>query len=252
MIDFHNHIIPGVDDGANDLLETKEMLLHAISQGITDVIATPHLQNPRFDDKQITDNDILTSYHELVDYIDSQKIAIKIHLSAEVFFLPNLIKLTNHPFATLGNGRYLLIEFHHAIIPLSFKTEVIKLLDAGVIPIIAHPERYIQIQDDFNNAIRLHKLGSIFQIDTGSILGHYGTKVQKTAIKFLSAGLVNFVGSDAHNSRNRNFCLEPAMKKCEQYFGHDAEILVNDNPLRLLAGKDIISLKKKKSWFSIK
>lgn len=249
MIDFHNHIIPAVDDGAKDLHEAKEMLLQAISQGVTDVIATPHIQNPRFENLNISDDDVKSAYNKLIDYIDELSLKIKIHLSAEVFFLPNLLKLLDHPFGTLGNSKYMLVEFHPSVIPLSFNEIAVKLQDAGVTPIIAHPERYIQIQNNFEEAIRLIKLGAVFQLDAGSIIGKYGDKAKKSAVNLLSSGLIQFLGSDAHNTSNRKFCLDQAVEKCTQYIGNDIGALIIDNPTRLLDGRELISLTKNKMWF---
>jgi len=160
--------------------------------------------------------------------------------------------LKNHPFATIGNGKYMLIEFHPSFIPLSFNQVLKELRANNITPIIAHPERYLQIQENFDVVQKLHKLGSVFQIDAGSILGTFGGKTKKTAVKFLSSGLVHFIGSDAHNSKNRNFCLEPAIELSKEYLGDDVEILIYDNTKRLLEGKKTISIEKKKYWFTRK
>ena len=91
MIDFHNHIIPGVDDGAKTIEMSIDMLKEASSQGITEVVSTIHFQHPKMDGKNTNYSFIKNKCNELQEALDANNINIKIHIAAEVFYLPNLI-----------------------------------------------------------------------------------------------------------------------------------------------------------------
>ena len=111
MIDFHNHIIPNLDDGSKSVNMSLDMLKEAQAQGITDIVNTVHYQHPKMEKKN-------TSYKFIIDEINNlQKIAydnninIKIHAASEVFFKFNLTEILDNPITTFGNGKYMLIEF---------------------------------------------------------------------------------------------------------------------------------------------
>ena len=86
MIDFHNHVVPAVDDGAKSMEIAIEMLKTAVSQGVTEVMATPLREHPKFEMLQVTDQMILDSYKNLCDEVEKQQIPVKLHLGAEVYF----------------------------------------------------------------------------------------------------------------------------------------------------------------------
>ncbi len=249
MIDFHNHIIPRVDDGAKTMGVSAEMLATAVEQGITEIIATPHRQHPKFEMLNVSNEDILAAYQKLKDYIEIHEIPIAVHLGAEVYFQSNLVALINHPFALLGSSQYILVEFSTSFLPLSYKAIFQQLMDLGVTPIIAHPERYLPIYSDFSVLKKIYNSGILIQIDAGSLLGTLGRKSEKIAKKILSGGYAHFIGSDAHNTSKRNFCLGPAYELARRMIGEDAEILVAHNPSALIYGDGIISIQQKSKNF---
>ena len=101
MIDFHNHIIPNVDDGPKSIEVSLAMLNEAQKQGITDVISTVHFQHPKMDGKNTEYSFINEKRKELQKIINENNIDIKIHIAAEVFYLPNLTKILNNPLVTI-------------------------------------------------------------------------------------------------------------------------------------------------------
>ena len=123
MIDFHNHILPNVDDGANSIEESIEMLKCAEKQGITDVVNTVHFQHPKMDNKNVEYDYLKNEVAKLQDIVNKEKINIKIHLSAEVFYLPNLVEISSNPLVTLGKGKFMLVEFKSNIYPTGFEDE---------------------------------------------------------------------------------------------------------------------------------
>ena len=120
MIDFHNHILPNMDDGSKSLEMSLNMLRQAQRQGITDVVNTVHFQHPKMDGKDISYESIRKVIEALQKKLDNEGINVKIHIGSEVFFLPNLTELKNNPLCTMGDGKYMLIEFPIFKFPIGF------------------------------------------------------------------------------------------------------------------------------------
>lgn len=254
MIDFHNHVLPNVDDGSISLDMSIKMLSEASKQGITEVVNTVHYQHPKFDEKDIDIDRINGLKNELEYELENKGISIKLHLGSEVFYYPNLLKILDKPLVTIGKGKYMLIEFHPQLIPKSHKQHLFNLKMAGVTPIIAHPERYKDVQENISIVNRWLEAGCIIQIDAGSILGKMGKKAYDTSIEILKNSWCQILGSDAHNDKNRNFMLKDAYLVAEKIIGTEAILLVQDNPKKILEGSPIHfeireSSTKKKSYF---
>ena len=93
MIDFHNHILPDIDDGSKSMAMSIEMLQNALSQGITDVVNTVHFQHPKVENMDISYQNIKKNVDALQKELYKRSIPIKIHIGSEVFYLPNLLHL---------------------------------------------------------------------------------------------------------------------------------------------------------------
>ena len=170
MIDFHNHILPAVDDGSKTMQESISMLRVASLQGIREVVQTVHFQHPKMDGKNVDYAYLLDEMKKLQSEIDKERLNIKLHLSAEVFYLPNLTEILNNPLVTIGNGKFMLIEFKSNIFPYGYEEEFYNLQLKGVTPIIAHPERYRFIQQDTSIVQTWIDRGYVLQIDYYPIL----------------------------------------------------------------------------------
>ena len=239
MIDFHNHILPSVDDGSKSIDMSLSMLQHAQNQGITDVVNTVHLQHPKMDGKNVSFNTINKEIDTLKNILNKNNIDINIHIGSEVFFLPNLVELIDNPLATIGNGKYMLIEFQVHQLPYIHKQELFDLKMAGVTPIIAHPERYNDVMEDISIVTNWLESGCIIQVDAGSVLGYLGSGAQKTSERIIKNGWCHILGSDSHNDRGRNFCLKEAVELVRNWIGDEVEFLVNNNPEAVIKGKMI-------------
>ena len=238
MIDFHNHVLPNVDDGSKSLKMSLNMLKSAAAQGITDVVNTVHYFHPKVKDSEITLNNILEKTGSLQNEIDKHSIPIKIHCGSEIFFRPNLVELKNDPLATFFHGKYMLIEFDLFQIPSLYKQELFNLKMAGITPIIAHPERYRTIHRNLNIIPSLLEAGCIIQLDAGSLLGHFGSKVKLIADRIIKNRWCQIIGSDSHNDRRRNFCLNAAIDLISNRI--DPKPLVIENPRKVLNGEEIL------------
>tara|TARA_Y100001970_G_scaffold30286_1_gene37579 strand:+ start:3546 stop:4334 length:789 start_codon:yes stop_codon:yes gene_type:complete len=253
MIDFHNHIIPNLDDGSKSVEMSLEMLKEAQSQGITDVINTVHFQHPKMYAKNTSYDFVINEIKKMEEIAKSNNININIHAASEVFFQFNLIEILNNPITTFGNNKYMLIEFQTLHLPEGYEEEIFKLQLKNITPIIAHPERYRPIQNHFLLAKKWIDRGYLIQIDCASILGGFGKKTQAAAIKLLESGLCHLVGSDAHNNKKRNFLMKPALQKIAEIVNQDAVEIIKDNSKRILIGNDCLSYSiknREKSFFS--
>jgi len=205
-------VLPAVDDGSKSLEMSLNMLRTASEQGITDVVNTVHFQHPKVETEDISYNRILEETKKLQLSIDNESIPIKIHIGAEVFYLPNLVELKENKLTTMGNGKYMLIEFQPHQIPEGSKQELFNLKMAGVTPIIAHPERYKPVQENIGIIHQWLRAGCLIQIDAGSVLGFLGSGAEKSSHEILRGQLCQLMGSDAHDNRKRNFCLSDAIE----------------------------------------
>ena len=241
MIDFHNHVLPNVDDGPKTIEESMEMLKIAAKQGIRNIINTVHFQHPKMDGKNVEYSYLLEQVNNLQERLNEEKINIIIHLSAEVFYLPNLVEISKNPLVTLGNRKYMLIEFKSNIYPSGYEDEFYKLQLNGITPIVAHPERYRFIQNDISILELWKNRGYLIQIDAGSVLGYFGKKTKTVSLKMIKNGFVNLIGSDAHNTKKRNFCLLDAYSAIETMFDKDIVDILKRNTVCLLKGEKIQS-----------
>ena len=239
MIDFHNHILPSIDDGSRSIDMSLSMLKHANEQGITDVVNTVHLQHPKVEGKDISYDRIKNEVDILQEIIKENGISINIHIGSEVYFLPDLVKLIENPLATIGDGKYMLIEFQTYQLPKNYKTHLFDLKMAGVTPIIAHPERYKPVQDNVNIVVEWLAAGCIIQVDAGSPLGYLGTASKIASEKILKNGWCQILGSDSHDNKQRNFCLRESIDLIKKWVDYDISMLVKDNPQAVIDGSPI-------------
>jgi len=251
MIDFHNHILPDVDDGPKLLEESVDMLRYASKQGITDVVNTVHFQHPKMDNKNVDYQYLKNKVQLLQKKINDEKIDIKIHLSAEVFYLPNLLDVSKNPLTIIGN-KYMLIEFKSNIYPTGYEDEFYNLQLSGITPIVAHPERYRFIQKDINIIEDWLSRGYVVQIDAGSIIGQFGDLIKNVSFRMINNGYIHLIGSDSHNSKKRNFCLFDAYRILEERKSKKFVEYLKNNSWNILNGNEVISLNeiKKKDSFS--
>ena len=239
MIDFHNHVIPGLDDGSKTLKMSLEMLRCAADQGITDVVNTVHFQTARLDGITFEYKLVKSKIDELQNELDSAEIPIKLHIGAEVFYLPNLMELKDKPLLTFEHGKYMLVEFPVDQVPNGCQDIFFKLKLAGVTPIIAHPERIKPIQKDLSIVRRFIRGGCVIQVDAGSLTGSLGSSSEKAALEIVEQGCCHIIGSDAHDDYRRNFLLADALAISKEIIGEKAMEMVTVNPRKIIKGESI-------------
>ena len=134
----------------------------------------------------------------------------------------------------------MLIEFEvHQLPDINFK-KLFELKMNGVTPIIAHPERYKDVQKNLSIVESWLKAGCIIQIDAGSVLGKLGKMARVTSEKIIRNNWCQILGSDSHDNSRRAFCLKDALEIVSQWVGpNEAKKMVNENPKAIIKGKPI-------------
>ena len=240
MIDIHNHILPNIDDGSKSTEMSLNMLKYAHEQGVTDVVNTVHFQHPLFLNIDYSLDNLQGITRSLQSKLDECKIPIKIHLGYEVFYYENLLKISNDPLTTMGGGKYMLIEFSPKHIPNSQKQVLFDLKMSGITPIIAHPERYKLVQENFSIVYDWINAGCLIQVDAGSLLGLMGEKAKKSSHLIIKEKCCHILASDAHNDSNRNFCIKDAYNLVKKIIGKkNSDLLVYEHPSSIINGEDL-------------
>ena len=239
MIDFHNHILPCIDDGSSSIGMTLNMLKRAEEQGITDIVNTTHYKHPKMFGKEVGYDIIKRSIIDVEEIISQNNINIKLHAGAETFFHEDLLKLVDDKLATFCNGQYMLIEFLTNFLPPNHKHVLFELKMKGVTPIIAHPERYKDVQENIEIVPNWLESGCIIQIDAGSPLGLFGFNAKRTSEIIIKNKWCQIIGSDAHDDKKRNFCLHDSLEYAKSLIGDYANKFVYENPKNVIEGRPI-------------
>lgn len=193
--DMHSHLIPGIDDGAQDMDQTIAMLAKYESLGYKKVVTTPHIMTDSFPNNRDT---ILSGLEKVKNEIKKVGIEIEIEAAAEYYFDETLMpKIKNKELLTFGDN-YVLVEFAFHSPPQFLDQLFFELKTHGYRPVIAHFERYLYYLGKIDKAEKWRSEGINIQINLNSLFGQYGPEVQKQAEKLIDEGQFDFVGTDCH------------------------------------------------------
>lgn len=243
MIDIHAHVLPGLDDGSKDMQETMEMLRIAAKSGVTDMIATPHCNIQRTYDNYYNYHYVQT-FRKVEKAIYEAEIPIRLYPGAEVFVTSDLPDLmADGKILTLNGGHYVLLEFAFDD-TLEYANDMLKqICDLGVRPIIAHPERYLFVQQRSHTAFEWFERGYVLQCNKGSFTGRFGEHCALLAYELLEHNLVSVIASDAHGPYHRTPVLTDAYEELLNNFdAASLNILFEENPRRILHDEPVIKV----------
>lgn len=234
MIDFHSHILPGVDDGSRSYDETVRLLFEAKDVGFTKIISTSHYaidcyETPEYKRK------------EIIDQLNLENRFPEIILGSEIFLTYNILDLVKEYNASTINGtNYILFELPLRNHFMNLKDLIIKLKENNYRLILAHPERYGMVQKNFNLLYELKEMGVLLQSNYGSILGIYGSNAKTVLKKMLKEDLVDFLGTDVHRENTIYPKVPKAIQKISKYISEErVEELINNNAEKILNGEDL-------------
>lgn len=235
MIDIHCHILPGVDDGAQNEEASIAMAKAAVAQGIQTIIATPHHQNGVYTN---TKTSILENVQALNNLLQEEGISLTILPGQENRLFGEMVgDLQSGELLTLTNEtNYLFVEFPSESVPRYAKQMLFDLQVAGVKPIIVHPERNREIIEHPSILFGFVQRGVLTQVTAASVVGKFGKNIQKFTHQLMEANLTHFIASDAHNTTSRGFCLDDAFQHIKGRYGSDYYYLMLENSQLLVDG----------------
>ena len=201
LVDIHSHLIPGIDDGAQNMSESIALITKLKELGFKKLITTPHIMSDKYpNNSEIITNGLKKLKRELV----KRDIDIDIEVASEYFLDKHFLNLLKQrDLLTFGNN-YLLFELSYTSKPIFLESAIFEMISAGYKPVLAHPERYIFLHKNFEEYKWLKRKGLLFQINLNSFSGYYSKDVQKIANRLAEEGLIDFIGSDTHKERQLN------------------------------------------------
>lgn len=255
MIDIHNHLVPGIDDGAKTLKETVEIAKSAQRHDIYKIVSTPHYmeENYKVEGKKVKEK--IKTINKLLREKDIQ---VQILPGHEIYLTSDLLeKIKNRDILTINDSKYILLELPMNYIPDFLDKVFYDLSVMGYKPIIAHPERNKEVINNPGILYKWVKDGIIFQLNAGSLFGVYGSSVKKTAFELVDNYLVQVIASDCHGNNNIGLeWLARAKRKLENICGSysiqfftNAEYIINNEEIIY---EEPTPLKSKSFWYFFK
>lgn len=236
MIDLHLHLLPGIDDGAASIKESREMLTAAHALGFRTVVPTPHLMERLRPDDQWRIAAALAAVAA-----EATPLGMRIDLGYEVALTPDLpARLEANEPITLAGSRAILVELPVVGWPTYTESTLFALQAAGYRPLLAHPERYRAVQQDPTLALDLVARGIMLQVTFASFVGLFGKAAKRSAETLLRHGAIHILASDAHSAGHRLAAVEKARARVVKLAGEqETRAMTVDNPLALLADRPL-------------
>jgi protein-tyrosine phosphatase len=234
--DFHSHLIPGVDDGSADIAESRAAVAALARDGVTTVVTTPHFDGSltltpdqavarlaQFD----AGFDVLTA--------DAEIAATGVRLMRGVELMLDVPDVdVSDPRLRLNGGRFVLVEYPGLQLPLSHADYAIRALrDKGWQPVLAHPERYRNVDESLEQLLPLRFAGAYFQVNAGSLVGFHGEGPRRRAAALLARGWVEYGSSDYH-ARGTPAVSAARAALAASGAAEQADLLFSENPARLV------------------
>ena len=214
MTDLHCHILPGMDDGAKDTAVSLELLHREYEDGVRNIAFTSHFNSER------TTVDAFTAkrqaaFEQLTAALEGQPMQFDFKLGAEVFFSPGLCELDTRALC-MGDTAYLLLEFPTTHKPHFIRQTLYNLQQQGIVPLIAHIERYPYVLEDPTLLYDWVAAGAYAQINAGALLE---PKLCKKLCKFIQWGLVHVISTDTHSPDKRPPRMAQGVQQLEKLLG---------------------------------
>lgn len=236
--DIHSHILPGVDDGAKDMEETRGMLLTAYEEGIRIIVATPHYVAG-------IDHSMVTQLKEIYETVAQMAASVseefQIVLGNELLYNLNLIDaLKSGEALTIDGTRYILVEFKPATSFREIWEGINHCIFAGYIPILAHIERYSCLRKDYHLVKDLINSGAYIQLNLSSIKKNIVSSGSRFCHRLLKRKWVHFLGTDCHDLNQRVPHAQDTVNFLRIKYGEETiRRLLWDNPMTMIEDKHL-------------
>ena len=248
MIDVHNHILFGIDDGAKTLEDSIEIIKEAYKVGYKELILTPHF----IEKSEYNCNNLgkITRFRSLQEYVKDFGIPVKLYLGNEVHIHDNIIEnIEEGNIMTLNASKYLLLELPFRNRNYKVEEIIFELTRHDITPVIAHVERYRYMTE--YDVSKMIELGCLIQGNALSLIGKYGREAEENLKKYLKMNLIHVLASDAHNTKAFKE-LKDIKKVVKKIVKNDdmVEDLFKLNPKKMIEDETIIpyQIKRKKQF----
>lgn len=235
FIDLHTHILPAVDDGAQDLDDSLKLLQMAWDDGTTDVVLTPHYRG-RF---RRNTPEMLRERFELLCKEAKQILPeMKLYLGNEAGIERDLgEKIAEGRVLSLNDSNYVLLEFDYGCSRINLMDGVMAVISSGYTPVIAHAERYDVFRKNKKLAEEVLQVGALIQLNAESVLGKCGFSEKRCCHRLLKNRMAHFIASDGHDQQERKPELSECFRHVSKRYGEVyAWELFRDNAHGLLSG----------------
>lgn len=238
LIDLHNHILPGLDDGAADLSESLAMARQFVSEGVTTIAATPHLDP--LNGRGTPAAAVRDGVRQLAVALEEVGISLAVLPGNEIFLTPDVPDLLrNGVAAPIASGPWVVVElpFNHR--PPYLEDALFRIEAAGFRPILAHPERYSFVQADIGILDEFVERGLVLQLTAPALLGEYSTSTRRAAEALLLRGSYALASSDRHHAGSGRSLAAMRQRIIELRDEQTADLLLSRNPAQVISGSDV-------------
>jgi protein-tyrosine phosphatase len=241
-----------MDDGARTIEDSVAMVRMAAEHGTTDLVATPHA-NPNFKfDPQIIQE-------RLTEVAEASGNVLRLHAGCDFHLSFDNIEdaLENPRKYTINQRRYLMVEFSDLLIFNNTEEIFSRLQEAGMTPVITHPERNGLLRQRIDQMAAWVEAGACVQVTAQSLLGDFGKRAAEFSRSLLDRKLVQFLASDAHDCEHRPPRLDLAHAWMKRHYGQElAEALCVTNPKATLSGEslhpvEVGTTSERRKWYQI-
>ena len=233
MIDIHNHLLYGIDDGSKSIEDSVKIIREMSKIGYTDIILTPHyISHSKYNSPR--DKNLIL-LENLRNALGENGIDINLYLGNEIYINHHIGDLLdNGKISSLNGSKYLLIE-----LPMNGEYDYLDVFEDliydGYKVILAHPERYHAFQKDFDKIYDLEEIGVYFQCNIESILGSYGKGAIKMVKRMYKEKKVSFLATDIHHKKRDYGKFDKAKKKIRKFLSSsEMEELLVENPSKII------------------
>lgn len=237
IYDIHNHLIPGVDDGAQDLDESITMIKQYIESGYSGVVTSSHYDKGRY---LVTRDKVLEGIEKIKNRLIEENISFELYPGNEIQIdSSSIADIKAGKVLRLNETRYVLCELPMQTKPLYAKQIFYEMQLEGWTPIIAHPERYEYVRKNPDWLLEFIKSGCLVQINLSSI---FNPALRDIARKLLDRNMVHIIATDAHQSDWRKPYVKEELDQLKDLIGQDRfDTYLSVNPQKVINDQHINS-----------
>lgn len=239
FVDVHNHLVPGVDDGARTLEDALDAVERMTQAGIRKIITTPHLDGSlTLDPPSLVERleEVTEAFDRAVAAVAESFPEVSLRRGHEVMLDIPDVDLSD-PRMRMAGTRFVLVEWPRLHVPPGTAKVLHRVREAGYLPIVAHPERYVGVDLELASAWR--DAGALLQVNYGSLDGRYGGEARNFAYALLRRGMSDYLASDFHARPDRRIYMEEARGRLEDLGAEEAFVTMSlSNPARILRDEE--------------